>query len=168
MRSIHILGFRLLPDEERFAHYHHVFELLERNLHHRLTDHLEIHLIEMPKFSTEVADLSTAAAKWFYYLQNGDQMSTAQVHALGVEEIDMADKELLTISQSRRMRVLYEQRLRDDMDKRSLQKDWVNEGQRLGTASPSPFFMASGSSGPCDSAWPGSPAWWSSIIDRCR
>lgn len=132
--SVHFLAFPLLPDEERFAHFHHVFELLERRTHHRLTDHLELHTLELHKFRLQPSQQRDAESKWCYYLIHGHELDPQAVEALKMPEIKEADEKLRELSGDRRLRVAYERRLKAEMDARSFLRDHFEEGKAQGEA----------------------------------
>ena len=54
--------------------YHSVFGLWERTRQLCLTEHLEIHLLEIPKFHRAVEALREPLDFWLYFLQNGKEL----------------------------------------------------------------------------------------------
>lgn len=132
MVGVHFLYFHLLPRDERFQGYHHVFELRERHTGHRLTDHLELHTLEMMKFSPEQTALRDPEQKWLFFLKHGHEMTTEEVRALGVPEIVEADRRLTMISQDRILQVQYEQRLKAERDAFAYAEDRWKTGKKEG------------------------------------
>lgn len=134
--SIHILGFHLLPQTPRFRDFHHIFEVLERRTHHRLSDHLQLHTIELPKFLASVGQRSTAEKKWLYFLRHGHELTSPQVAALGLPELVAAEEKLRVISQDRILRDLYESRMKAQRDAIAWEKDkiaeWLAQGEKRG------------------------------------
>ena len=59
--SVCFLNDRLFPT---IGDYHTRFRLMERDHGVVLTDDLQIHFFELPKFGTPVSDLSTALDRW--------------------------------------------------------------------------------------------------------
>jgi predicted transposase/invertase (TIGR01784 family) len=127
--SVHILFFSLLKDQRHSA-YHHVFRVRADQDDAVLSPHLELHTIEMTKFP----DLREGqpGEKWLYWLKHGHKMTKQEVQALGVPEIEEAERKLAMISQDRQMRVDYERRRMAQHDAASLREDSLLEGKRLG------------------------------------
>jgi predicted transposase/invertase (TIGR01784 family) len=132
--SVHLLGFTLLPHDEKYRHYHHVFELLERRTGYRLTDQLQLHTVEMRKFGLDLSTLATPEEKWLYYLRHGDQMTPTEVHELAMSDIEKAEEQLKVISQDRILRAQYEARMKAARDALSWQKDHIAKWQAEGRA----------------------------------
>ena len=127
--SIHLLDFTLLKNEPG---YQHVYELRERRSQHRLTEHLQLRIVEVPKFLAERGALVTEGERWLYYLAKGHTMEKVDIQALEIPEINDADEKLQVLSQDRRLRVEYENRLKAKIDADSLFTDYLIKGRREG------------------------------------
>ncbi len=62
--TINILDFKYLEPEQ----YHNVYHLREDKVNHLLTDVLEIHFIELPKFFEEEPDWEDALHRWLMFI----------------------------------------------------------------------------------------------------
>ena len=67
--AINILDFSYLKTEQ----YHNVYHLREDNSGHRLTDVLEIHFIELPKFFQETPNMENILHRWLTFLGNPNE-----------------------------------------------------------------------------------------------
>ena len=66
--------FPQLPD------YHLCFRLLERTHHFALTDDLEFHILELPKFTKSAGALTSGLDIWLYFLRHAEMMDTEVVY----------------------------------------------------------------------------------------
>src|SRR5262249_13727287 len=81
------------------------------------SDQIEIHLLELPKFTRPAAELATPLDRWLFFLRQAASLDTdALPEALAVPEIRRAMKELEVISQSDLDRERYEARLKYQRD----------------------------------------------------
>ena len=64
--TINILDFRYLETNQ----YHNVYHLREDRIGHMLTDVLEIHFIELPKFFEEKPNMEDVLHRWLMFLGN--------------------------------------------------------------------------------------------------
>lgn len=62
--TINILDFKYLESNQ----YHNIYHLREDTIGHVLTDVLEIHFIELPKFCKEKPDIKDALHRWLLFL----------------------------------------------------------------------------------------------------
>lgn len=67
--SIHILNFNHLDDID----YHNVYHILNAKTHRRYTDDLELHFIELKKFTKDLSHLTTALDRWTTFLTKAEQ-----------------------------------------------------------------------------------------------
>jgi len=67
--TINILDFAYLPTDD----YHNVYHLREDKNGHLLTDVLEIHFIELPKFSKEIQNIEEVLHRWLMFLGNPNE-----------------------------------------------------------------------------------------------
>ncbi len=112
--GIHLLDWNLFdgPDQE----LHHVFHAVDERWGRRLTDHLALHILELPRFDRAIAELSSDEDKWLYFIRKGHTMTHDEAKALG-HPIDKAEQRLCTLSQEQDLRIqaiLQERRLHDE------------------------------------------------------
>src|SRR2546423_725357 len=76
--SISFLDHVLFP---QVPDYHLRFRLLEASHHFPLTDDLEFHLLELPKFKKSEAELASGLDIWLYFLRHAAKMDTEALPA---------------------------------------------------------------------------------------
>jgi predicted transposase/invertase (TIGR01784 family) len=103
---------------ERPQQYHWRFQLRdEQQPGVVLTPHLQIDVLELPKFQQGAEELGEPLEQWLYFLQHAEDLDTAQVPPrLQVTEIQQALEELHMLSQNDLEREQYEARLRVQRD----------------------------------------------------
>lgn len=105
--SFNFLNFDLLKNRQYF---HTVFDIRERKDGKiKLTDQLEIHIIELPKFHKHLDEISDDLDTWIYFIHEsenlkGEEMETLQKRSSG---LNRAVEELKTISQDKAKRAQY-------------------------------------------------------------
>jgi predicted transposase/invertase (TIGR01784 family) len=105
--------------------YHLVFRLLEVKRALLLCDDLEIHLIELPKFTKTAEQLSSDLDRWCYFLRYGAELGPEQLPpSLDVPEIRRAMEVLKVFTQEERERYAYEMREMAERDKISLEEEY--------------------------------------------
>ena len=115
--SIAFVNSRLFPDSEG---YHHCFTLFDQADETVLTDHLEIHLIELPKCTLTAEQLTTPLEVWCYFLRHGESLDTASLpETLNIPPIQRALEVLNMMTQSELERERYEARLKGMRDQSS-------------------------------------------------
>jgi predicted transposase/invertase (TIGR01784 family) len=126
--SIHILGdflFRDLPE------YHLQFALREAK--HRellLTNHLQMHIIELPKFTLSAEQLDNEFQKWCYFLIHGEELEPkALPKNLKNPSIEKAVEVLEIMTHNDLERERYEARLKAQRDESSLKTSSFQEGK---------------------------------------
>jgi predicted transposase/invertase (TIGR01784 family) len=88
------------------------FVLLEATRHEALSDDLDFHFFELPKFDKSADEVSDALERWLYFLRYAEKMDTENVPAkLRTPTILRALKELEMVSQDELARVRYEEQL---------------------------------------------------------
>jgi predicted transposase/invertase (TIGR01784 family) len=109
--GIHFLNHILYRDDDRF---HRKFQLLDpEDPLHRFNDDLEIHMIELPKFSRNVDDLQDKLEEWCYFLRFAEQMSVDDLPGrLQNPEIKQAMEVLRGMTEYQKAFWKYEDRLR--------------------------------------------------------
>jgi flagellar biosynthesis/type III secretory pathway protein FliH len=83
-------------------------------------DHLELHLIELPKFDRPLAEVATDLDRWLFFLRHGAELDLANWPAQLTEPtLQHAAKELHMLTQDDIQRERYEARMKGLMDYRS-------------------------------------------------
>jgi predicted transposase/invertase (TIGR01784 family) len=101
--------------------HHLVFRLREVKRELLWTDDLEIHLIELPKFTKTAEQLSSDLDRWCYFLRHGADLDLEHLPAsLDVPEIRRAMEVLTVFTQDERERLAYELRVKAQRDHSSL------------------------------------------------
>jgi predicted transposase/invertase (TIGR01784 family) len=118
--SICFVNGVLFPER---AEYHTCFRLLDQTGEVCLTEDLVMHVIEIPKFNKNLAELETPLDFWLYFLKNGEQLDADALPAefdreLGVRK---AMGILKTFTQNDMERELYEGRLKAKRDMQTLE-----------------------------------------------
>lgn len=63
------------------ADYHHVFELIDRRAGRRLCADIQVHIVELNKFSLGAEQVQTAMERWCYFLRHGASLDAASLPA---------------------------------------------------------------------------------------
>ena len=98
------------------SEFHSVFHLLEKNTPKlRLTEDLEIHIVEMPKLLAD-SKFNTKLENWVYLLREAQNLKGEEMKTLerSNPKIKKAVSELRTISKTEAKRYLYEARLKSE------------------------------------------------------
>lgn len=104
--TINLLNFRLLPQENA----HNMYGLYDIASGHRLTEDLEIHFLEIPKFHVKSVKEMKRLEKWLAYFSNKlDERETEEL-AMSEAAISEAIREEQVFMQSDVERWQYEQR----------------------------------------------------------
>jgi predicted transposase/invertase (TIGR01784 family) len=123
------LVFREVPDP------HLNFQLREEGHGLVLTDHLQVHLLELPKYNPVEEDLGGASPleKWLYFFRFAADLSMDEIEArLSDRVIREAAGVLEMISQTPRERELYEARLKLERDEAARLLGAREEGRQEG------------------------------------
>ena len=128
--TINILGFKLA---ELFGEsFHTSFTLQEVQSKRSLTDLLEIHFIEFPKFEEISYDLNNPLHRWLLFLTD-DIPQNLLKEVLGMDVIvNKAEQKLLRLSADSETRREYELREKALSDERSRMEDARDSGIREG------------------------------------
>jgi predicted transposase/invertase (TIGR01784 family) len=113
--SISFLDHILFPE---VPDYHLRFRLLEEKHRFPLTDDMEFHMLELPKFTKTIAELRSALDVWLYFLRHAAKMDMDALPATVVERpmVVRALEELMVLSQSDMERERYESRRKAQLD----------------------------------------------------
>ncbi len=116
--SIGILNQVLFPDVGAF---HLEFGLYNREHGLRFTDHIELHLLELPKFQCEVDLLQDPLDKWLYFFRHAERMDPERLPESFQEPVFRhAVEELKMLTQDELERERYESREKAMRDQISL------------------------------------------------
>lgn len=109
---------------------HSRFQLIDTSQNLTLTSHLEVHVIELQKFSRDLEELEDDEERWLYFLRNAedyDSESLPQPLAI-VPEIIQATGTLTMVAHSPAEREIYEAKLKAQRDERSRIATAINRG----------------------------------------
>jgi len=119
--SISFLNHVLFP---QVSDYHLRFRLLEHAHHFSLTDDVEFHVFELPKFSKSLAELAGGLDKWLYFLRHAETMDLDELPTeLRAPLVLRAFEELKMLTQSDLERERYEARRKAQLDQNSFLDD---------------------------------------------
>ncbi len=114
--SFNFVNFPLLPNTNKF---HSVFHLLEKSdPKYRLTEDLEIHIIELRKFPNALESLETNLDTWIFLLREAQNLRGEQMKTLEKKnpKIKKTISELKVVSYTNGKRADYEARLKGEFD----------------------------------------------------
>ena len=113
--------------------YHLRFRVLEEAQNFPLTDDLEFHILELPKFTKSATELSSDLDAWLYFLRHATEIDTdALPPALQRPLVLRALEELKMLSQTDAEREGYEARRKAQLDYNTGLKVAHMEGQKIG------------------------------------
>jgi predicted transposase/invertase (TIGR01784 family) len=113
--------------------HHLVFRLLEQTHGLLFSDDLEIHLIELPKFTKTAEHLTTGLDRWCFFLRHGEELEPGQLPAtLDVPVIRQAMEVLTVFTKDERERAIYEARAEAERYQASLLHDAEERGIMVG------------------------------------
>ena len=133
--SISILNHVLFP---KVPNYHLHFRLWETSHHFPLTDDLEFHVLELPKFTKSEVELSSGLDKWLYFLRHMEKMDTEALPAALQQEplVMRAVEDLKMLAQNDVERERYEARRKAQLDFNTAVKAARTEGHEEGREEP--------------------------------
>jgi predicted transposase/invertase (TIGR01784 family) len=114
--SFNFTTFSLYPKYDQF---HFAFDIKERtNPEILLTNDLEIHIIELPKLRKKLSDLQSHFEEWMLLLSDVENLEEEELKALESKntKVKKAISKLRVLSQDEKARLLYEERLKADLD----------------------------------------------------
>jgi predicted transposase/invertase (TIGR01784 family) len=118
--SISFLDSRRFPDRV----YHHRFRLRDDCGEVALTEDLEIHFVELPKFDLTPDRLTTGLEMWCYFLKYGNELDTEKLPAaLDAPPVRRALEVLNVVALNDHERELYEGRIKARRDEEARKKD---------------------------------------------
>jgi len=106
------------------------FQILEARHHFRMTDDLEFHLLELPKFTKTAEELTSDLDIWLYFLRHAEKMDLAALPtAMKRPLMRKALEELNLLTQDELERARYEDRWKARMDESSRQAQLRREDE---------------------------------------
>jgi predicted transposase/invertase (TIGR01784 family) len=119
----------------RVGESHLRFRLLEETHGFPLTEDLEFHVFELPKFTKSAAELTSGLDVWLYFLRNAAKMDTEALPAALREPLVVrALEELKMLTQTDLERERYEARRKAQLDDQTRLKGARLEGRQEGRA----------------------------------
>jgi predicted transposase/invertase (TIGR01784 family) len=113
--------------------YHLRFRLLEESHSVLLTEDLEFHVLELPKFNKSVAELTDGVDRWLYFLRHAEMMDVDTLPTtLQQPLVVRALEELKMLTQTELERERYEARRKAQLDENTLAKVARQEGTKVG------------------------------------
>jgi predicted transposase/invertase (TIGR01784 family) len=129
--SISFLDHVLYPHEPA---YHLRFQLLEQTRHFPLTEDLEFHVLELPKFTKTAEELTSGLDIWLYLLRHAATMDLENLPA-AIRQYPLAVRaleELRMLAQTDAERERYEARRKAQLDDNTRMKVARLEGRDKG------------------------------------
>jgi predicted transposase/invertase (TIGR01784 family) len=116
---INILEFPLIANSDKT---HTTFLLLEKdNQDIRLSDHLEIHFLEIPKFNDKQAELKDVLKQWLLYFKcEGREEETMRTILENSENLKKAHEQYMNFTGNSEYREAYEARRKWELDQNTL------------------------------------------------
>ena len=131
--SISFLDHVLVRDRPRW-HWH--FQLRDAEEPGIIfSDHLAVHVVELPKFDRTATELTTGCERWSYFLRHADELDTDRLPApLQTPAIKKAMEVLRMLTQNDLDREKYEARLKFRRDENARLSDALQRGEARGEA----------------------------------
>ncbi|HZU35871.1 MAG TPA: Rpn family recombination-promoting nuclease/putative transposase, partial [Gemmataceae bacterium] len=124
--SIVFVNEPLFPE---LPHWHSIFELRERQTGTIFSDQLQLHVVEIPKFSLSAQELRTPLEAWIYFLKHSVELDTDRLPpALHGPSYEQALKQMTQMTQSELERERYESRLKAQRDFAAAVQEARNKG----------------------------------------
>ncbi len=115
------------------TNYYNHFKVLEVKEKVTLSEHLNIHTIELEKFVNSLEKIGSSLEKWSYFLKHGEDLEDDSIpYQLATPEIEQAIKELKVFTKDEIERERYESRRKALMDRNSLLADRYETGLQKG------------------------------------
>ena len=127
--AINLLAFNYLEDEQD---WHNIYNLLNVKSHNKLTDHIEIHFLELPKFTLKDMRKIRASEAWIAYFSGKYTKKELEEMAMTTPAIKEAVEFEDTFLQDKIERRAYEQREKAIRDYYSYMNSYKEEGITLG------------------------------------
>jgi predicted transposase/invertase (TIGR01784 family) len=127
--SIHILNFNLFKS----SHYHNEFAILNTKDHEPLTDHFQMHFIELLKSPVSLKGDKDPLAPWLLFLKN-PQANYMEAIMRQNPMIEKANSKLKELSADKRIRALAQAREKAERDYLSDIENALLQGEAKGKA----------------------------------
>jgi len=127
--AINLLAFDYLEDEQD---WHNIYNLLNEKSHKKLTDHIEIHFLELPKFTLKDMRKIRASEAWIAYFSGKYSKKELEEIAMKTPAIKEAVEFEDTFLQDKIERRAYEQREKAIRDYYSYMSAFKEEGLQQG------------------------------------
>ena len=127
--AINLLAFDYLEDEQD---WHNIYNLLNEKSHKKLTDHIEIHFLELPKFTLKDMRKIRASEAWIAYFSGKYSKKELEEIAMKTPAIKEAVEFENTFLQDKIERRAYEQREKAIRDYYSYMSAFKEEGLQQG------------------------------------
>ena len=129
---INVLDFNLF-DPKAFPDFHHCFGVYDPEKNLRLTSHLEIHTLELPKWKLEkpIGEL-TGLEKWMSYFSKKTTPEELEAIAMTEPMMQEALKREIIFTQDEIQRRLYEKTEKYHRDQRAIDQYNLNRGIDIG------------------------------------
>ena len=112
--SISFVDHVIFPE---VSDYHLCFRLLEETRHFAWTDDMEIHVLELPKFTKTAEEVQSGLDRWLYFLRHAAKIDTEAVPAALQQPVVLrALEELKMLTQDDLERERYEARRKAQLD----------------------------------------------------
>ncbi|UKS26562.1 Rpn family recombination-promoting nuclease/putative transposase [Paenibacillus sp. HWE-109] len=126
--TINILNFKFIPNDR----YYNLFHLREDHMGLVLTDHIEIHFMELPKLEEQKVRISDKLVKWLLFLKGVDKPEVWEEISMNEPALQKAMDTLEFLSQNEEARRLYEMRQKALHDEASMLDGAREEGRQEG------------------------------------
>ena len=127
--AINLLAFDYLEDEQE---WHNIYNLLNVKSHKKLTDHIEIHFLELPKFTLKDMRKIRVSEAWLAYFSGKYSKEELEEIAMTTPAIKEAVEFEDTFLQDKIERRAYEQREKAIRDYYSYMSAYKEEGLEQG------------------------------------
>lgn len=128
--SISFLNHVLFPQS---AAHHLRFHLLEDTHHFAMSEDIEFHVLELPKFTRTVTQLESGLDIWLYFLRFAEKIDPGSLPAaLRQPSILRAVEELKMLTETDIERERYESRQKAQRDQRSALRYAQSQGEEIG------------------------------------
>ena len=105
--------------------YHSCFQLVDKGHGAILTDDLQIHVLELPKFTKTPRELVTGLDRWLYFLKHGQDLDPAELPGeIDSPEIRQAMEGLMELAQTDIEKMIYDGRVKARRDDRAMRRQY--------------------------------------------
>jgi predicted transposase/invertase (TIGR01784 family) len=134
LKKVYSINFVKNTLWKQTTEYLSTFQLLEKDRKIKLTEDLEIHIVELSKFLKGLENLQTDLDAWCYLLKEAQYLKGENMKTLEKKNpaVRRAITELKTLSRTAKNRELYESRHKAELDYNSGLSDAFNEGIEKG------------------------------------